>query len=129
MILRANRGLADSRDLLAGNPATLGRDGEDRVTDASEGESESTWARPARRKMVQWGIAHRSIWRLVTERSPECGRLLILIKLDLPRPHQNRGERLPSRRIALTILQPQKAIRQCGCARLRSRQMLCQHLS
>ena len=47
-----------------------------------------------------------------------------LDKLDLPRPHQDRGERLPGGRIALTILQPRKVIRQCGCARLRSRHML-----
>jgi hypothetical protein len=30
----------------------------DRVTDASEGESESTWARLTRRKVVQWGIVY-----------------------------------------------------------------------
>jgi len=28
------------------------------VTDASEGESESTWARLTRRKVVQWGIVY-----------------------------------------------------------------------
>ena len=28
------------------------------MSDASEGESESTWARLSRRKVVQWGIAY-----------------------------------------------------------------------
>ena len=31
---------------------------EDRVTNASEGESESIWARLTRRKVVQWGIVY-----------------------------------------------------------------------
>lgn len=28
------------------------------MTDASEGGSESTWARPTRRRVVQWGIVY-----------------------------------------------------------------------
>ena len=28
------------------------------MTDANEGESESTWARLTRRKVVQWGIVY-----------------------------------------------------------------------
>jgi len=36
------------------------------VTDASEGESESTWARLTRRKVVQWGIAYAAgAWGLL----------------------------------------------------------------
>ena len=50
----------------AGNLATLERITEDRVTDASEGENESTWTKLRRRKVVQWGIVYAAgAWGLL----------------------------------------------------------------
>ena len=111
----------------AGNPATLGRNREDRVTDATEGESESTWTRLRRRKVVQWGIAYAAgAWGLLQgigfvadafDWPAQVQQLATLALADRP-PHRPRPRLVPRRprRADASAAPNSRSSRCCSCS-------------